>query len=144
MDLRLQRFAIEDCLIGAINPRMRYLGRSFEINESGQDVSSIGASDSLSRALQTPQTRPSTEASRHASTPGIPTEPESDDDMQSAHSEFASGQFDSLPSSAAADGSRSIAAVVPLAEMVRCHFCLSCSDYIYHTCAGLKGRHCQE
>jgi hypothetical protein len=32
VDLRLQRFVIEDCLVGAINPEMRFLARSFPVD----------------------------------------------------------------------------------------------------------------
>lgn len=41
--MRLRRFVIEDCLLGAVNPGMRYLARSFEEHDSSPGEAVAGA-----------------------------------------------------------------------------------------------------
>ena len=123
VSLRLQRFAIEDSLVGSINPDMRFLARSFDIDKSlsGQSVTSAvdgvpgkqhAGSTPAGEAQSVSSRRPSMQTERSSAVAGG----SDDDDMQSACSEFESGQLGSQPSSAPGVAK---ATVVPLAEMVR-------------------------
>lgn len=145
VDLRLQRFAIEDTLVGAINPQARFLARSFELADA-DEATAGGASSQLAQSAHKPSDSNasklgSSAKAKHASTPSGrsvgrpsrdgPADDSDDDDMQSACSDFASGQLDSQSSAAMAETGRA-ASVVPWATLVR-HVIYTCNSICLHT-----------
>jgi hypothetical protein len=148
VDLRLQRFVIEDCLVGPINPRMRFLSRSFTTDDPPTQTapdSTAGCPpavappsvdpDVLSAFATTPRDPPSTPLTRMSQhgaamfhTPSLvesskrtlsARDGEDSEDMQSACSVLHSGQFDSQVSLALDMPTPAAAVVMPLAQVVR-------------------------